>query len=89
MSYGTYIQPILNANCLGCHGPGNLTGWSFDTYANTMWSVIPGAATSSMLYQSVVGGYFVTQMPMQPLPKLSATQIQQIMDWINQGALNN
>jgi len=87
--YSTYIQPIMNANCLSCHGPGNLTYVSLDSYAGTVATVIPGDAVNSRLYMSIVGGLGVIQMPVEPAPKLIATQIQLIMDWINQGALNN
>jgi len=89
VSYSIYIQPILNANCVSCHGPGNLTYISLDSYAGTVATVIPGDAVNSSLYKSIVGGLGVIQMPIQPIPQLIAAQIQLFTDWINQGALNN
>jgi serine-aspartate repeat-containing protein C/D/E len=87
VDYSATIQPIFNANCTtGCHMPGgeaefyDLTNYAGATSGGF---VIPGNATNSVLFQQVNTG----SMPPSG-PKLSATDIQSIADWINQGALS-
>jgi len=100
VSFSQDIQPIFNASCVGCHGgSGGLfltAGQSYDNLVNvqaqagctTEMRVQPGNAGASVLYKRVSGTSCGEQMP-RGGPPLSAAHIQKIMDWINQGALNN
>jgi uncharacterized protein YjdB len=89
VDYSTTIQPIFNAHCNSCHPT---SGVSLTSYSSVMAStyggspiVIPSNATNSILYESVIGTGGYPKMPIGG--SLSATDIQSIADWINQGAL--
>jgi len=100
VSFSQHIQPIFNANCIGCHGgSGGLyltAGQSYSNLVNiqalagctTEMRVLPGNAASSVLYKRISGAACGDQMPRGGNP-LSAADIQKIVDWINQGAQNN
>jgi hypothetical protein len=100
VSFSQEIQPIFNSNCIGCHGgSGGLfltAGQSYDNLVNvravagctTEMRVLPGNAASSVLYKRISGAACGDQMPRGGNP-LAAADIQKIVDWINQGALNN
>jgi hypothetical protein len=100
VSFSQDIQPIFNANCIGCHGgSGGLyltAGQSYGNLVNvralagctTEMRVLPENAASSVLYKRISGTACGDQMPRGGNP-LSAADIQKIVDWINQGALNN
>jgi hypothetical protein len=53
------------------------------TYSGVMKYVVPGNASSSMLYQDVVNG------SMPPGGSLTQAQKDAIKNWINAGAQNN
>jgi len=100
-SYASVIQPIWSASCTGCHGSGGDAGLNLSSgssYANlvnvpstqdkTKMRVLPGDATNSWVVMKIenrqtVGG----KMP--PSGSLTANQIQNIKNWITQGAKNN
>jgi len=91
VSFANDIQPILNANCIKCHGVERVKeGLDLQTYDNLMagsnnGSVIePGNASGSYLVELINNG----KMPNRG-DHLSAEDIKLIEDWINQGALNN
>ncbi len=87
VSYSAIIQPILNTSCTGCHNSGfAAAGVRLTSYAETITTVTPGNAATSLLYRSL-NGTGVAKMP--PGGSLTAAQIQSFADWINQGALNN
>lgn len=91
VSFAADILPIFESRCLNCHG-GNRTEaeLSLRTHADAMTGseggavIIPGDATNSTLVEMVV----TQEMPKRG-PKLTPPQVQLIIDWINQGALNN
>ena len=91
VSFANDILPIIQSRCINCHG-GDRTeeGLSMNSYAEIMvgsenGSVItPGDAANSLLAQMVIE----QEMPKRG-PKLTPPQVQLIVDWINQGALNN
>ena len=91
VSFATDILPILNSRCRNCHG-GNRTeeGLRLLTYADVMSGsknglvVTSGDANDSLLVELVS-----TQKMPKRGPKLTPAQIQLIIDWINQGALDN
>jgi hypothetical protein len=88
VSFSLDIQPIFNANCVGCHNgtlnPNLTTGNSYTFLTVTdPTMVIPNNAAGSELYQRINGG------GMPPSGSLSTTKINLVKTWINQGALNN
>ncbi|MFZ6029496.1 MAG: c-type cytochrome domain-containing protein [Chloroflexota bacterium] len=91
VSFSNDIFPILEANCLKCHG-GERTAEGFDvnSYETVMAGsdggamVVPGDAEASKLFTLVDTG----KMP-KKAPKLPDDQIQLIHDWIAAGALDN
>lgn len=100
ISFSNDIQPIFNSNCTGCHGDrGGLSLAQNGSYANlvnvqaqtgcaTLRRVLPGDATSSVLFKRVSGFDCGERMPRggNALPSADVTKIR---DWINQGAPNN
>lgn len=91
VSFASDILPIIQSRCINCHG-GDRTeeGLSMNSHAEIMAGsengsvVAPGDAVNSLLAQMVIE----QEMPKRG-PKLTPPQVQLIVDWINQGALNN
>jgi len=91
VSYSNDILPILQSRCVNCHGGDRLEeGLNLTTFANIIIGsdngsvVTPGDADNSLLAELVVS----QKMPKRG-PKLTPPQVQIIIDWINQGALDN
>lgn len=91
ISYANDIFPILQNSCNKCHGIEKVKeGLDMTTYEGLMKGsfdevvVTPGNADDSILVDLIVKG----KMPKRG-DKLTQDQIQLIIDWINQGALNN
>lgn len=91
VSFAADILPIFESRCINCHG-GQRTeeGLSLRTHADALAGseggavIIPGDATNSVLVEMVV----TQEMPKRG-PKLTPPQVQLIIDWVNQGALDN
>lgn len=91
VSFVNDVLPILQSRCLNCHG-GRETeeGLDVSTFASLMAGsengpvIVPGDADNSLLAEQVVS----QEMPKRG-PKLTPPQVQIILDWINQGALDN
>ncbi len=91
VSFANDVLPILQSRCWNCHG-GDRTeeGLNLTTFAGIMAGsengpvVVPGDADNSLLAEQVVS----QEMPKRG-PKLTPPQVQVILDWINQGALDN
>lgn len=91
VSFSKDVLPLLQSRCVNCHG-GNETraDLSLNSYEAIMQGsengsvLIPGDATNSVLADMVV-----TQKMPKRGPKLTPSETQLIVDWINQGALNN
>lgn len=94
-SYSGEIQPIFNNNCAGggCHVGGMANGLSLSSYSSLMQGgnsgavVVPGNPNSSIIIRRLEGD-ITPQMPFGRAP-LSASDIQKIRDWIEEGALDN
>lgn len=91
ISFTNDVFPILQSRCINCHG-GDRTeeGLVMLTYAELMAGsdngpvVTPGDAVNSLFAELVSA----QKMPKRG-PKLTPPQVQVIIDWINQGALDN
>lgn len=91
VSFASDVFPIIQSRCINCHG-GDRTeeGLVMLTYADILAGsdngpvITPGDATNSLLAELVS-----TQKMPKRGPKLTLPQVQIIIDWINQGALNN
>ena len=91
VSFASDIQPLLKSRCGSCHG-GNKTeeGLNLLSYQAIIKGsdngpvVNAGAADNSLLVEMVVS----QEMPKRG-PKLTPPQVQLIIDWVNQGALDN
>jgi ankyrin repeat protein len=85
------VQPLLAQRCYGCHGPDvQQSGLRLDKRQNAMRGgdygpvIIPGKSAESKLIRRVVNGDGGLQMP--PTGPLSATEIDLLRAWIDQGA---
>lgn len=100
VSFSEQIQPILDNNCVSCHGTVANAGLDLrpgQSYANlvgvqatesTLLRVQPGAPLESWLYLKLTGAQNAgTEMP--PGNQLSADVTDLVRDWIEEGALDN
>ena len=82
------VLPIFNSKCAmsGCHDAGTAAeGFVLNNYNNiTSKGLVKGKPNSSELYEEVADG----DMPPRGYPKLSATEMQILYDWIADGAKN-
>ncbi len=93
VEYARDVQPVLRANCYGCHGPA-LQNANFrvdrlrDVMPNRVGAngarIVPGNAAASRLFARISGTSAGLQMP--PSGPLPAEQIATIKSWIEQGA---
>ncbi len=91
VTFASDVAPILQSRCWNCHGGDRIEeGLDLTAFAAIMAGsengavVIPGDADNSLLAEQVVS----QEMPKRG-PKLTPPQVQTILDWINQGALDN
>ena len=91
VSFANDVLPILQSRCVNCHG-GDRTeeGLVLKTYADLMTGsdngpVITAGDTEDSLLVELVSSQ---EMPKKG-PKLTPPQIQLIIDWVSQGALDN
>jgi mono/diheme cytochrome c family protein len=91
ISFTKDIVPILDNKCVNCHGADRIEeGLKLQTYNDVFAGskngavVVPGDAPNSLLAELVANH----KMPKRGA-KLTDPQVQLIIDWINQGALNN
>ncbi len=91
VSFAGDVMPIFDSRCIQCHGgqrtEGKLELLSYDQMmagGKDGAVVVPGDADNSLMAQLLIE----QKMPKRG-PKLTPAQTQIILDWINQGALNN
>ena len=91
VSFTNDILPIIQSRCINCHGGDRIEeGLIMNEHAGLMTGsengavIVPGDAANSLLVEMVASG----EMPKRG-PKLTPPQVQLIIEWINQGALNN
>ena len=81
-TYSSISASILVPACVGCHsGSGE---YSYDSYTNTLKSLVKGNPASSALYMAVKNG----SMPVGNRA-LSSPEVKAIYDWIADSARNN
>ncbi|HUI58505.1 MAG TPA: ankyrin repeat domain-containing protein [Bryobacteraceae bacterium] len=84
------VQPIFQANCVGCHGPSlQMNGFRLDRRGAAMKGgtipvIGPGNSAGSRLYLKLLNDQYGPQMP--PTGPLKAEEIAIIKAWIDQGA---
>ncbi len=87
--YATEIQPILSANCGGCHGFVGSYEQLMEKQSGAAPLVVPGDATASVLVWRLEGqkadGTSIGRMPGGG--PLDSEEIQLFKDWIGAGAL--
>ena len=80
------IQPILQANCVSCHGPQKaMAQLRLDERSSALIMIRPGNAKASRLLQRVLGDGSEPRMPKGGEALLPA-QIELLRRWINEGA---
>jgi mono/diheme cytochrome c family protein len=92
--YARHIHPILDANCVACHGEGKAKGsLRLDTYAQLIKGgqdgavIIAGQPEKSILLQRItLPADHKNFMPAEGKPPLKPSQIAWIRAWIQQGA---
>jgi mono/diheme cytochrome c family protein len=91
ISFANDVLPILHSRCIVCHGGErreqglNLTSYSTLIAGSENGPIIvAGDADSSLIIELVLAG----RMPKRA-PKLIPAQAQTLIEWINQGALDN
>jgi mono/diheme cytochrome c family protein len=91
VSFVNDVLPIFPATCVKCHGGQEVKeGLDLTTYDGLIAGsfngavITPGNADDSYLVHQLLEG----EMPKRG-PRLADDQIQIIVDWVNQGAINN
>ena len=79
------IQPIFNSNCVTCHNgtkqfPDLRDGKSYQALTKGGYVTLPGE--TSRLYRHMTTNS-------EHIPRSTDTEKQKVLNWINQGALNN
>jgi hypothetical protein len=89
VSYTADIQPLFETYCTACHPgvvatPDLSSGNSYSSITNGIY-IVPNDINSSTLYQRLIGNPSI----MPPNGSLSASELQLVKSWIEQGAINN
>ena len=93
IDYNTQIKPILNKNCISCHGGVKKQGGysllfqeeAFGKGKSGKIGIVPGDADASELYQRLITDDTEERMPHEKAA-LSKEEINTIKSWIDQGA---
>ena len=91
ISFNSDIQPLLNANCINCHGSqGNLSERNYsslmDGSSNNGLVVIPENRDESLIIKKLQGTSSGDHMPPEPTSPWSDSKIMLIKKWIDQDA---
>ena len=93
VDFSTQIKPILNKECLACHGGVKKSGGfsllfeqeAMDTTESGKYAIIPGDAEASEMIRRITHHDPEERMPLESEP-LSEEEIDLLKRWINQGA---
>lgn len=94
ISFSLDIQPILDAQCAGCHNPANVmpdlrAGYSYESLMEgDEEGIIPGDPDESELTEMLEWAE-ESDNPMPPTTPLSPLNLALIRKWISEGAKNN
>ena len=81
------VEPILKANCIGCHSGASPKGQlQLDADADAMRVIKPGKANESRIIERLEGRGNERRMPLGGQP-LKTEEIAILKDWINAGAV--
>ena len=84
VSYSKQILPILQDNCYTCHqGSAASSGIDLSNFSTLQAHVANGDLVSAVTHNGKV-----TPMPYE-LPQLPSCEVNTIVAWVDQGALNN
>jgi hypothetical protein len=84
VSYSKQILPLLEDNCYTCHqGAAASSGIDLSNFATLQAHVANGDLVSAVTHTGTV-----TPMPYE-LPMLQSCEVNTIVAWVHQGALNN
>jgi mono/diheme cytochrome c family protein len=92
VSFSTDVMPIFEEQCSACHG--NFGGWDASSYTSVLGTgnnapvIIPGDPDNSLLAQKMIGTQDTGNI-MPPGGLLPEDEVQVILDWIEEGALDN
>jgi mono/diheme cytochrome c family protein len=92
VSFSSDVMPIFEVECFACHG--NFGGWDASSYTTVLGTgnnapvIIPGDPENSLLAQKMIGTQSIGNI-MPPAGLLPEDEIQIILDWIEEGALDN
>ncbi len=92
VSFSDDVMPVFESDCIICHG--NFGGWDASSYTTVLGTgdhapvIIPGDPENSLLAQKMIGTHS-TGAIMPPAGLLPEHEIQIILDWIEEGALDN
>lgn len=92
VSFASDVMPIFESKCVACHG--NFGGWDASTYTSVLGTgnnapvIIPGDPENSLLAQKMVGTQSIGNI-MPPAGLLPEDEVQVVLDWIAEGALDN
>jgi hypothetical protein len=91
VSFSSDVMPILQTYCIECHGGRRIReGLDMRTHESLLNGsrhgpvLTPGDANESLFIELIVKG----EMPDRG-PKVTPAELQMLIDWVNQGALNN
>ncbi|MBX2842433.1 MAG: DUF1553 domain-containing protein [Flammeovirgaceae bacterium] len=93
IDFNTQIKPILNKNCISCHGGVKKNGGfsllfeyeALDTTKSGKYAIIPGKAHESEMIKRIAHQDPKERMPPESEP-LDKEEIKLLTEWINQGA---
>ncbi len=93
-SFAKDIAPIIQTNCLSCHGAGGDGGWSASSYELMMNTgknkpvIVPGNPDESLMIQKVTGKEKIgASMPLFGM--LAPKEVDLLIRWVAAGAPNN
>jgi len=93
VDFNTQVRPILNKNCMSCHGGVRQNGglsflfpeMALDTLDSGKFAIVPGSPKKSALIHRVLEEDPELRMPPEG-PGLSQEEINVLSEWIRQGA---
>ncbi|MES2761813.1 MAG: hypothetical protein V4677_06390 [Bacteroidota bacterium] len=90
ISFDKHIKPIIEANCISCHTPGQIGNGDFDT---DMYAGLKSKVDNNTLKGRAVDRTIFPNMPYSDppysLPPLSESDRKTLGCWIDAGAPNN